>query len=167
MTVTNALIWYVPDVGTNGRLAWYIILYTVMVLAWSGFSISYRTFLMFLSDDSSERDSAIMYRSMVIIGGVVAGTAMHGQILASYRRSEYGHCDNVTYSANSSTNSSEDEPSLEMTRTGYMISSATLCCLLMLSLSAIVFGTTERKGASTIFQRHPGESAARTFSGRR
>ncbi|CAH1273304.1 MFSD2A [Branchiostoma lanceolatum] len=148
-TLTNALIWYVPDVGTNGRLAWYTIMYTVMVLAWSGFGISYRAILMFLSDDSSERDSVIMYRAMFNVGGVVVGMVMHGQILASYKRSEFDPCDNVTYRANSSsTNSSVDGPSLEMTRTGYMISAATLCCLLLLSLSTIVLGTTERKGVN-------------------
>ncbi|XP_066291696.1 sodium-dependent lysophosphatidylcholine symporter 1-B-like [Branchiostoma lanceolatum] len=148
-TLTNALVWYVPDVGTNGRLAWYTILYTVMVLAWSGFGISYRAILMFLSDDSSERDSVIMYRAMFNVGGVVVGMVMHGQILASYKRSEFDPCDNVTYRANSSsTNSSVDGPSLEMTRTGYMISAATLCCLMLLSLSTIVFGTTERKDIS-------------------
>ncbi|XP_066272165.1 sodium-dependent lysophosphatidylcholine symporter 1-B-like [Branchiostoma lanceolatum] len=162
MTVTNALIWYVPDVGTNGRLAWYIILYTVMVLAWSGFAIAYRAILMFLSDDSSERDSVIMYRAMFNVVGAVVGTAMHGQILASYRRSEHDPCDNVTYSANSSTNASEDGPSLEMTRTGYMISSATLCCLLMLSLTAIVFGTTERKDISATSGGERGQNILRT-----
>ncbi|CAH1252914.1 MFSD2A [Branchiostoma lanceolatum] len=162
MTLTNALIWYVPDVGTNGRLAWYIILYTVMVLAWSGFAIAYRAILMFLSDDSSERDSVIMYRAMFNVVGAVVGTAMHGQILASYRRSEHDPCDNVTYSANSSTNSSEGEPSLEMTRTGYMISSATLCCLLMLSLTAIVFGTTERKDISATSGGERGQNILRT-----
>ncbi|XP_066267583.1 sodium-dependent lysophosphatidylcholine symporter 1-like [Branchiostoma lanceolatum] len=162
MTVTNALIWYVPDVGTNGKLAWYIILYILMKLAMSGFVIPYRTFLMFLSDDSSERDSATMYRSMFTIGGTVVGIAMHGQILASYRRSEHDPCDNVTYSGNISTNSSVDGPSLEMTRTGYMISSATLCCLLMLSLSAIVFGTTERKDISATSGGEQGKNLLRT-----
>eukprot|EP00058_Branchiostoma_floridae_P023999 XP_002609489.1 hypothetical protein BRAFLDRAFT_95583 [Branchiostoma floridae] len=115
MTVTNALIWYVPDVGTGGKLAWYIILYIVMKLAWSGFVISYRTFVMFLSDDSSERDSAIQYRTIFTIGGTVVGMVMHGQILASFRRSEHDSCDNMTYSGNNSTNSSVDGVSLEMT----------------------------------------------------
>ncbi|CAH1252913.1 MFSD2A [Branchiostoma lanceolatum] len=117
---------------------------------------------MFLSDDSSERDSVIMYRAMFNVVGAVVGTAMHGQILASYRRSEHDPCDNVTYSANSSTNSSEGEPSLEMTRTGYMISSATLCCLLMLSLTAIVFGTTERKDISATSGGERGQNILRT-----
>ncbi|XP_078583081.1 sodium-dependent lysophosphatidylcholine symporter 1-B-like [Branchiostoma floridae x Branchiostoma japonicum] len=148
MTVTNALIWYVPDVGTGGKLAWYIILYVVMKLAWSGFVISYRTFVMFMSDDSSERDSAIQYRAIFTIGGTVVGMIMHGQILASFRRSEHDSCDNMTYSGNISTDSSVDGVSLEMTRTGYMVSSAAVCGLLLLSLSAIVFGTTERKDIS-------------------
>ncbi|XP_035662404.1 sodium-dependent lysophosphatidylcholine symporter 1-B-like [Branchiostoma floridae] len=148
MTVTNALMWYVPDVGTGGKLAWYIILYTVMVLGRSGFSIAYTAFLMFLSDNSSERDSAILYRSIIIMGGMLGGVAMHGQILASFRRSDHDSCDNMTYSGNSSTNSSVDGVSLEMTRTGYMISSAAVCGILLLCLSAIVFGTTERKDIS-------------------
>ncbi|XP_078583227.1 sodium-dependent lysophosphatidylcholine symporter 1-B-like [Branchiostoma floridae x Branchiostoma japonicum] len=148
LIVTNALVWYVPDVGTGGKLAWYIILYILLVLAFSGFSISYRTFVMFLSEDSSERDSAMQYRALLAIVGVVGGIVMHGQTLASFRRSEHDSCDNMTYSGNSSTNSSVDGVSLQMTRTGYIISSAAVCGLLLLCLSAVVFGTTERKDIS-------------------
>eukprot|EP00058_Branchiostoma_floridae_P009412 XP_002594900.1 hypothetical protein BRAFLDRAFT_110767 [Branchiostoma floridae] len=115
IAVMNALIWYVPDVGTDGKLAWYILLYTVMKIAMSGFSISHRTYLMFLSDDNSDRDSAVLYRSLVMVGGTVGGMALHGQILASYRRSDFDACDNnATYGANN-TNSSMDDASLAMT----------------------------------------------------
>ncbi|CAH1266388.1 MFSD2A [Branchiostoma lanceolatum] len=61
ITVTNALIWYVPDVGTDGKLVWYVLLYVLMKLAMSGFHIPYRTYVMFLTDDGSDRDSAVLY----------------------------------------------------------------------------------------------------------
>ncbi|XP_035663269.1 sodium-dependent lysophosphatidylcholine symporter 1-B-like isoform X2 [Branchiostoma floridae] len=162
MTVTNAFIWYVPDVGTGGKLAWYIILYVVMVLAWSGFAIAYRAFVMFLSDDIAERDSAIQYRAIFTIGGTVVGMIMYGQILASFRRSEHDSCDNITYSANNSTNGSVDGVSLEMTRTGYMVSSAAVCGLLLLSLTAVVFGTTERKDISATSGGKRGQNMFKT-----
>ncbi|XP_078595716.1 sodium-dependent lysophosphatidylcholine symporter 1-like [Branchiostoma floridae x Branchiostoma japonicum] len=150
IAVMNALIWYVPDVGTDGKLAWYILLYTVMKIAMSGFSISHRTYLMFLSDDNSDRDSAVLYRSLVMVGGTVGGMALHGQILASYRRSDFDACDNnATYGANN-TNSSMDDASLAMTKNGYMISAAAVCLLVLIGLLATAFGTTERKDISRI-----------------
>ncbi|XP_035677639.1 sodium-dependent lysophosphatidylcholine symporter 1-like [Branchiostoma floridae] len=150
IAVMNALIWYVPDVGTDGKLAWYILLYTVMKIAMSGFSISHRTYLMFLSDDNSDRDSAVLYRSLVMVGGTVGGMALHGQILASYRRSDFDACDNnATYGANN-TNSSMDDASLAMTKNGYMISAAAVCLLVLIGLIATAFGTTERKDISRI-----------------
>eukprot|EP00058_Branchiostoma_floridae_P010369 XP_002595857.1 hypothetical protein BRAFLDRAFT_97127 [Branchiostoma floridae] len=58
---------------------------------------------------------ARLFGALLAIVGVVGGIVMHGQTLASFRRSEHDSCDNMTYSANSSTNSSVDGVSLEMT----------------------------------------------------
>ncbi|XP_078595728.1 sodium-dependent lysophosphatidylcholine symporter 1-like isoform X2 [Branchiostoma floridae x Branchiostoma japonicum] len=149
ITVTNALIWYVPDVGTGGKLAWYILLYTLLKLAMTGFHISSRTYVMFLSEDISDKDSAVLYRSVLTVGGLVGGMAMHGQILASYRRSGYDVChSNATYGANN-TNSSVDGVSMVMMKNGYLISSATVCIMILAGVLAIIFGTAERKDISS------------------
>ncbi|XP_066285740.1 sodium-dependent lysophosphatidylcholine symporter 1-like [Branchiostoma lanceolatum] len=152
ITVTNALIWYVPDVGTDGKLVWYVLLYVLMKLAMSGFHIPYRTYVMFLTDDGSDRDSAVLYRTGLALGGLVGGSAIHGQILALFRRSEYDACDMInttyTYGANN-TNSSMDVASLEMTKKGYLISSAALCLVTLVGWLTVSFGTTERKDIST------------------
>ncbi|CAH1266384.1 MFSD2A [Branchiostoma lanceolatum] len=152
ITVTNALIWYVPDVGTDGKLVWYVLLYVLMKLAMSGFHIPYRTYVMFLTDDGSDRDSAVLYRTGLALGGLVGGSGIHGQILALYRRSEYDACDMINttymYGANN-TNSSMDGASLAMTKNGYLISSAALCLVTLVGWLTVSFGTTERKDIST------------------
>ncbi|KAI8495379.1 Cyclin-dependent kinase-like 5 [Branchiostoma belcheri] len=145
------LVWYVPEVGLEGKLAWYILLYVLLMFVKTALSISSRALVVFLSHNSQDRDSATVYRGLFVLLGIVAGMAIHGQIVASYEQAQFDPCTNST----NSTNSTMDNSSLAEVKTGYLISAGVIAGLTLVCVLGLLIGTTERKDISnTSKQQH-------------
>ncbi|XP_035672201.1 sodium-dependent lysophosphatidylcholine symporter 1-like [Branchiostoma floridae] len=66
MIPSNILSWYVPDIGTGGRIAWYLVLYAVYLVIQTAFVMAYRILLMYMTEDPGDRDSATTYRTCFV-----------------------------------------------------------------------------------------------------
>ncbi|XP_078680223.1 sodium-dependent lysophosphatidylcholine symporter 1-like [Branchiostoma floridae x Branchiostoma belcheri] len=139
------LLWYVPDFGTNGKVTYYFVLYLAMVLLQTSHNVPYRTLAMYMSEDPKERDAATLFRSLFEMVAIVAGVAIHGQIVAAFDP-RLEQCKNVT-----NGNSTVTLHSLEKAETGYMVAAGSLCGVAILATAAVVFGVRERKD---IVQEH-------------
>ncbi|XP_066297327.1 sodium-dependent lysophosphatidylcholine symporter 1-like [Branchiostoma lanceolatum] len=144
------LLWYVPDVGLEGKLVWYIVLNIVVIFSKTALVVSSRTYVMFLSPDSQERDSATAYRGLFGLIGILAGVTIHGQIVGAYSQAQIDPCaiSNETGTANS-TNGTMDHASLAEEKTGYLISAGVISVIMFACVLAIIVGTTELRDFST------------------
>ncbi|XP_019647148.1 PREDICTED: sodium-dependent lysophosphatidylcholine symporter 1-A-like [Branchiostoma belcheri] len=148
------LVWYVPEVGLEGKLAWYILLYVLLMFVKTALSISSRALVVFLSHNSQDRDSATVYRGLFVLLGIVAGMAIHGQIVALYEQAQFDPCTNST----NSTNSTMDNSSLAEVKTGYLISAGVIAGLTLVCVLGLLIGTTERKDISNTSQQQHSQS---------
>ncbi|XP_078680750.1 sodium-dependent lysophosphatidylcholine symporter 1-A-like isoform X2 [Branchiostoma floridae x Branchiostoma belcheri] len=55
------LVWYVPDVAPGGKIAYFVALYIMESVLNSGVTLAHRTLVMYISDDNSDRESAIAF----------------------------------------------------------------------------------------------------------
>ncbi|CAH1267144.1 MFSD2A [Branchiostoma lanceolatum] len=156
------LVWYVPDVGLEGKLVWYILLYVFLMFIKTALSISSRALVVFLSHDSQDRDSATVYRGLFVLLGIVAGITIHGQIVASYEQAKFDPCSNSSVSTNS-TNGTVDNIYLAEVKTGYLISSGIIASLTFVCILGVLIGTTERKATSKTSQQQHYQSFINTI----
>ncbi|XP_078601205.1 sodium-dependent lysophosphatidylcholine symporter 1-like [Branchiostoma floridae x Branchiostoma japonicum] len=157
------LVWYVPEVGLEGKLAWYILLYICLMFVKTALSISSRALVVFLSHDSQDRDSATVYRGLFVLMGIVAGMAIHGQIVASYEQAKFDPCTNKFDNSTNSTNITVDNTYLKEVKTGYLISAGIIAGLTFLCVLGVLIGTTERKDISKTSQRQHYQSFIKTI----
>ncbi|XP_035665662.1 sodium-dependent lysophosphatidylcholine symporter 1-B-like isoform X2 [Branchiostoma floridae] len=139
------LVWYDPDVVLEGKLAWYLVLYILFTLAKTALAVSTRTYVMYLSPDSEDRDSATAYRGLFGLVSMIAGIAIHGQIVASYTKVQIGPCANGTNNPVNTTNSTMDHALLAEEKTGYLISAGVIAAITFVCILAPVVGTTEQR----------------------
>ncbi|CAH1268968.1 MFSD2A [Branchiostoma lanceolatum] len=153
------LLWYVPDVGSEGKLAWYIVLSIFLVFAKTALAVSSRTYVMFLSPASQERDSATAYRGIFSLIGVSAGVAIHGQIVGAYSQAQIDPCaiSNDTGAANG-TNGTMDNAFLAEEKTGYLVSAGVISVIVVACILAVVVGTTELRDISKTSQQKRNQS---------
>ncbi|XP_066302886.1 sodium-dependent lysophosphatidylcholine symporter 1-like [Branchiostoma lanceolatum] len=141
---TYLLMWVVPDTTAGGKLAYYLAIYTVKSLSVTALALGLRTLIMYMSDDSGERDSAVGYRVAFETGGVVVGIGMQGLIVGALGGSlSSSACANITVSNSSGVD--VDMGILQAQRTGYLVAGGSVCACCVLAAMAALLGVTERK----------------------
>ncbi|XP_066272622.1 sodium-dependent lysophosphatidylcholine symporter 1-like [Branchiostoma lanceolatum] len=153
------LLWYVPDVGSEGKLVWYIVLSIILMFAKTALNVSSRTYVMFLSPDSLERDSATAYRGIFSFVGITAAVAIHGQIVGAYSQAQIDPCaiSNDTGTTNG-TNGTMDNAFLAEVKTGYLVSAGVVSVIVVACVIAVVFGTTELRDISKTSRQQRNQS---------
>ncbi|CAH1232137.1 MFSD2A [Branchiostoma lanceolatum] len=142
------LEWYVPDVAPGGKIAYFVALYITESVLNSGVTLAHRTLVMHISDDSSDRESAIAFRSACGLIGMVVGVAVEGQIVVAFDGSLSGTCNHSNGSVNRTGSNVTSTSPLQTGRqeVGYLVA-AGIICLLALIFATITLTTVRERTA--------------------
>ncbi|XP_078600527.1 sodium-dependent lysophosphatidylcholine symporter 1-B-like [Branchiostoma floridae x Branchiostoma japonicum] len=142
------LEWYVPDMAPAGKIAYFVVLYITESVLNSGVTLAHRTLVMHISDHSSDRESAIAFRSASGLIGMVVGVGIEGQVVVAFGGSLSGTCIHSNGSLNSTVSNVTSVTPVQTGRqeTGYLVA-AGIMCLLALIFVTITLTVTERTGS--------------------
>ncbi|XP_066275419.1 sodium-dependent lysophosphatidylcholine symporter 1-like [Branchiostoma lanceolatum] len=102
------LAWYVPAVDNGGKIAWYLIIYSMFLMSQTAYMIAYRPLLMYMTEVPAERDSATTYRIVGRMLSYLLAILVHGQIVAAFGTTDSASCANSTVTNTRSTVPGED-----------------------------------------------------------
>ncbi|XP_066276264.1 sodium-dependent lysophosphatidylcholine symporter 1-like [Branchiostoma lanceolatum] len=142
------LVWYVPDVAPGGKIAYFVALFMTESVFNSGVTLAHRTLVMYISDDGTDRESAIAFKSASGLVGMVVGVAIEGQVVAAFDGTLSGTCNHSNNSTNSNVTSTA---SLQTRRqeTGYLVAAGIICVVALIFVTVTLATVKER----TAFQQ--------------
>ncbi|CAH1258962.1 MFSD2A [Branchiostoma lanceolatum] len=143
------LSWYVPDIDNGGKIAWYLMFYSVYLVAQTAYTISHRTLLMYMTEVPADRDSATTYRILCHLSSFLLAILVHGQIVGAFGTTDTASCANSTITNTSTGVTSDPE-------TGYLVSAGTTAAITVVTVSSTVFGVKEYTGSAV-----PGSDTSR------
>ncbi|XP_078575810.1 sodium-dependent lysophosphatidylcholine symporter 1-B-like [Branchiostoma floridae x Branchiostoma japonicum] len=141
--------WYVPGIDSGGKVAWYLVFYSVFLVSQTAYTITHRTLLMYMTEVPAERDSATTYRILCHMLSYLLAIAVHGQIVAAFGTTESASCVNSTISNTSTASTTDPE-------TGYLVSAGTTAAIITIAVCATLFGVKEYAGSTG-----PGDDTSR------
>ncbi|XP_035675066.1 major facilitator superfamily domain-containing protein 2B-like [Branchiostoma floridae] len=133
--------WYVPGIDSGGKVAWYLVFYSVYLVSQTAYTISHRTLLMYMTEVPAERDSATTYRMICHMLSYLLAIGVHGQIVAAFGTTESASCVNSTISNTSTAIIADPE-------TGYLVSAGTTAAIITIAVCATLFGVKEYTGST-------------------
>eukprot|EP00058_Branchiostoma_floridae_P020145 XP_002605635.1 hypothetical protein BRAFLDRAFT_97097 [Branchiostoma floridae] len=130
-----------------------------LVTVAQGVTLAHRTLVMHISDHSSDRESAIAFRSASGLIGMVVGVGIEGQVVVAFGGSLSGTCVHSNGSVNSTNSNVTSSTPVQTGRqeTGYLVA-AGIMCLLALIFVTITLTVTER----TAFQQEKTDEPLRS-----
>ncbi|XP_035676545.1 sodium-dependent lysophosphatidylcholine symporter 1-B-like isoform X1 [Branchiostoma floridae] len=146
------LSWYVPpNLPDVVKMIYYLLLSSLFMFLQTANNVSYRTLVMYMSDDENARNRATLIRGAVELVAVVVGIALHGQIVAAYDTAPEKAC-RLANSTDNSTNHRIDPEELEdvvsmqlSKKNGYLISAGAMCGMSLLATLIVTLGVKERR----------------------
>ncbi|XP_035679717.1 sodium-dependent lysophosphatidylcholine symporter 1-B-like [Branchiostoma floridae] len=141
------LLWYVPDVTPGLKIAYFVALFIMESVLESGLTLAHKTLVMHISDDCSDRESAIAFRSAAGLIGLVLGVAIEGQVVAAFGGSLSGTCNHGNDTINGTGSNYTITPQTGKQEAGYLVAAGIICLLALIFITVTLTMVKERTGS--------------------
>eukprot|EP00058_Branchiostoma_floridae_P008677 XP_002594165.1 hypothetical protein BRAFLDRAFT_65015 [Branchiostoma floridae] len=138
------LLWYVPDVTPGLKIAYFVALFIMESVLESGLTLAHKTLVMHISDDCSDRESAIAFRSAAGLIGLVLGVAIEGQVVAAFGGSLSGTCNHGNDTINGTGSNYTITPQTGKQEAGYLVAAGIICLLALIFITVTLTMVKER-----------------------
>ncbi|XP_072046349.1 sodium-dependent lysophosphatidylcholine symporter 1-B-like [Amphiura filiformis] len=140
-TVAYFCVWYVPETESIGsKVAWYLLFYCAFQTFLTCYQMPFGTYMLFVTDQQDERDSAENFRMGIEMIATIIGTELMGLSLSF----SDAHTKQGSGCSANATNVTVPPEVVEFQIKGYMIGAMCICGICLICAIAVIAGTTER-----------------------